>query len=74
MPTTRTSSSAAAGQKQNTFIEQEKYICKDCPYCGAKGERIEKAMRDASSMYEPKPKSKEDLKKQLEELGLTGKL
>lgn len=66
MPTTRTSASAAAGQKQSTFIEQEKYIAKDCPHCGASGDKIERALLDASSMYEPKTKSKEDLKKQLE--------
>ncbi len=73
MPTTRTSSSAAAGQKQNRFIEQEKYIAKDCPHCGVSGDRIERALLDASSTFEPKTKSKEELKKQLEELGLGGR-
>ncbi len=73
MPTTRTSSSAAAGQKQNRFIEQEKYIAKDCPHCGISGDRIEKALRDASSIYEPKTKSKDELRKELEALGLGGR-
>jgi sarcosine oxidase delta subunit len=73
MPTTRTSSSAAAGQKQSRFIEQEKYIAKDCPHCGVSGDRIEKALRDASSTYEPKTKSKDELRMELDALGLGGR-
>ena len=73
MPTTRTSSSAAAGQKQSKFIEHEKYMSKDCPYCGAKGDKIEKALLDASSISKPKPFNKEEHLKKLEELGLTGR-
>lgn len=74
MFTSRTTSSASAGQKQSRFVEHEKYVAKDCPNCGANGDKIEKALLDASSMYEPKAKSKEELKKQLEELGLGGRI
>lgn len=49
-------------------------MSKDCPYCGATGDKIEKALLDASSMYEAKTKSKEALRKELEELGLVGRL
>lgn len=69
MPTTRTSR-VSAGAKQSFFMEKEKYISSDCPHCGAKGDKIEKALLDASSTSKSKPKSKEEVRKQLEELGL----
>ncbi len=47
-------------------------VNKECPFCHKSDKEIRKAL--ISKETESKPKSKEELKKQLEELGLTGKL
>ncbi len=72
LATTRTSR-VSAGAKQSNFVEREKYQSADCPHCGTTGTKIEKALLDASSMYGHKIKSKGELRKQLEELGLMKK-
>jgi hypothetical protein len=45
-------------------------MSQDCPHCGTKGDKIEKALMDASSTSKPKPFNKEENIKKLEELGL----
>ncbi len=63
--------SAAAGTKTQAYKTKEKYeILENCPNCKRNKKDIQKALIEGV----PKPKSKEDLKKQLEELGLSGKL
>ncbi len=68
---TSKSHSAAAGTKTSFYKTKEKYeVLEDCPNCGKPKKEIQKALIEGV----PKLKSKEELKKQLEELGLSGKL
>ncbi len=64
------SSSASAGTKTKWYKSKDKTeIMEGCSKCGKSKSEIQKALKEGVS----KPKSKEDLKKQLEELGLLGK-
>ncbi len=68
---THKSHSAAAGTKTSFYKTKEKYeVLEDCSNCHKSKSEIQKALTEGVS----KPKSKEELKKQLEELGLSGKI
>ncbi len=59
------------GSKPGIKINEERIVVRtDCLICGKSKNEIQKALTGGVS----KSKSKEDLKKQLEELGLTGKI
>ncbi|MBI3413350.1 MAG: hypothetical protein HY051_04710 [Candidatus Aenigmarchaeota archaeon] len=68
----KTEITATLGRRTKWFHTKERYeTIEDCPNCHKSKKEIQKALNGEMLM---KPKSKEDLKRQLEELGLSGKL
>ncbi len=67
----KSSHSAAAGTKTKFYKTKEKYEpLENCPHCGKSKKDIKKALEGDMPT---KPKSKEEVRKQLEELGLLDK-
>lgn len=61
----------STSRRRDLTFHPEKYeVIEDCPHCNNSMKELQKAL---DGILPSKPKSKEDLKKQLEDLGMTGK-